>query len=50
MIEKNGKFLAEEFIPFCDGLYKKRFGVSSIRFRQIKNEFNDSLNKNTITG
>ncbi|XKL68109.1 hypothetical protein PGB90_003600 [Kerria lacca] len=50
IIEKNGKFLAEEFIPLCAILYEKFYGIPSIRFEQIRNEFNDSLNKNTVTG
>ncbi|XP_065199865.1 exocyst complex component 8 [Planococcus citri] len=50
IIEINGKFLAEEFIPFCEALYRKRHKIGSIKLKQIRNEFNDSLNENTITG
>lgn len=37
-IERNIQFLAEDFIPSCEVLYEKYFGMPSMRLRHMRNE------------
>lgn len=37
-IEMNIQFLAEDFIPSCEVLYEKYFGMPSMRLKRMRNE------------